>query len=395
MDTSEKAQTAAERRATQVATQDTGEYGSGEVRASNRYGWDYTKAAAGLGAPVVPIVDAHAHLSGVEACRVYERVRRMFGVTMTYSMTQLAGCAAVRDTLGETVRFIAFPSFGEPDRYAAFRSGYVATIERFRREFGSGMLKLWGSPRLRDLVPELAGVAGAFGVTDVAEIDSAWRIKQCEVGRSLGMMFMAHIADPDTWFASKYADAARYGTKRQQYEGLERMLDRFEAPWIAAHMGGWPEDLAFLDGMLTRHPNLHLDTSATKWVVRALGARPAPDVRAFFVKWSGRLLFGSDVVVQEDHLRPRKETVSPMADLADSPESALDLYASRYWTLRTMFETKLEMASPIADPDLMMLEPGKFDAMSAPVLRGIGLGAAELSVLYRGAVERVVGKYWK
>jgi hypothetical protein len=372
----------------------TGEnYGTGTVRAANRYGWDYRRAAGALGPPAAPIVDAHSHLAGVEPCRVYDQVRKLFGVTLTYSMTQLAQCAPVRDLLGESVRFIAFPSFGQPDRYAAFREGYIKTIESFKRDFGSGMLKLWGSPRLRDLIPELKDKP--FGTTDLAEIDSHWRVKACEVGESLGMMFMVHIADPDTWFAAKYNDAAKYGTKRQQYEGLERMLDRFTSPWIAAHMGGWPEDLGFLDGMLTRHPNLHLDTSATKWVVRALGSRDAATTRAFFEKWSGRLFFGSDIVVQEDHLRPQKQGVSPMSDLADSPEAAFDLYASRYWALRAMFETDREMVSPIADPDLMMVEPARFDAMSAPHLRGIGLDPKTLGVLYRDAVERVVAPFWK
>jgi hypothetical protein len=368
-------------------------YGTGVVRASNRYGWDYRRAAEALGPPVVPIIDAHAHLMGAQTCHIYDDVRKAFGVERTYSMTQLRLCEVVRDTLGDSVRFIAFPSFAEPDRYAAFREGYVRTIEAFRRDFGSGMLKLWASPRLRDVIPEIKNQA--FGATDVAEVDSHWRIKACEVGQSLGMMFMVHIADPDTWFAAKYTDAKRYGTKRQQYEGLERMLDRFEGPWIAAHMGGWPEDLAFLDGMLTRHPNLHLDTSATKWIVRALGAHPASATRAFFVKWSGRLLFGSDVVVQEDHLRPQKQGQGPMADLADSPESAFDLYASRYWALRTMLETGEELESPIADPDLMMIDPARHTAMSAPTLRGIGLDSELLRVLYRGAAERVVEPYWK
>ena len=118
-------------------------------------------------------------------------------------------------------------------------------------------------------------------------------------------------------------------------------------------------------------------------------------IPAFFVKWSGRLFFGSDIVVQEDHLRPQKSGVSPMADLADSPEAAFDLYASRYWALRMMFETDREMVSPIADPDLMMVEPTKHDAMSAPRLRGIKLDGEMLKVLYRGAVERVVGPYWE
>jgi len=372
-----------------------GSFGLGVVRASNRHGWDYRRAAAALGPPVVPIIDAHAHLAGAEPCKVYEEVRRQFGVTQTYSMTQLAQCGPVRDLLGESVRFIAFPSFAQSDRAAAFREGFVKTIEQFRHDYGSVMLKLWASPRLRDLIPELKALA--YGATDLAEIDSTWRIKACEVGQKLGMMFMVHIADPDTWFATKYSDPVRYGTKRQQYEGLERMLDRFTSPWIAAHMGGWPEDLTFLDGMLTRHPNLHLDTSATKWVIRALGSHPASETRAFFVKWikAGRLLFGSDIVVQEDHLRPQKQGVSPMADLADSPEAAFDLYASRYWALRTMFETDREMDSPIADPDLMMVEPAKYDAMSAPRLRGIKLDAGALQDLYRGTVENVASPFWE
>jgi len=370
------------------------DYGQGEVRASNRYGWDYRRAAAALGAPVVPIIDAHAHLAGAESCKVYAEIRRLFGVTQTYSMTQLAMCPPVRDLLGDSVRFIAFPSFAEPDRYAAFREGFVKTIEAFRRDYGSGMLKLWASPRLRDLIPELKSLP--YGATDLAEIDSTWRIKACEVGRSLGMMFMVHIADPDTWFATKYADPTRYGTKRRQYEGLERMLDRFAGPWIAAHMGGWPEDLAFLDGLLTRHPNLNIDTSATKWVIRALGAHPPQESRAFFEKWGirGRLLFGSDIVVQEDHLRPQKHGVSPMADLADNPEAAFDLYASRYWALRTMFETDRAMDSPIADPDLMLVEPKKYDAMSAPRLRGLRLDQGVLRVMYRSAAEALLNPRW-
>ncbi len=252
--------------------------------------------------------------------------------------------------------------------------------------------KLWASPRLRDLIPQLG--SQAFGATDLGEIDSTWRIRACEVGQSLGMMFMVHVADPDTWFSTRYTNAGKYGTKRQQYEGLERMLDRFPGPWIAAHMGGWPEDLVFLDGMLTRHPNLHLDTSATKWVVRALGSHPARTTHDFFVRWRGRLLFGSDIVVQEDHLRPQKQGVSPMSDLADSPEAAFDLYASRYWVLRTMLETELEMDSPIADPDLMMVDPAHFNAMSAPRLRSINLHADLLRELYSGVAERVVEPHW-
>jgi hypothetical protein len=366
--------------------------GTGTVRPSNRYGWDYRRAAGGLGPPVCPIIDAHAHITGAEAAKVYDGVRRLFGVERTYTMTQLGMCPPVRDVMGEALRFIAFPSFGEANRYAAFREGYIKVIERFRHELGSRMLKLWASPRLRDILPEIKGAA--YGATDLAEIDSAWRVRACEVGQSLGMMFLVHIADPDTWFRAKYNDPRIYGTKRQQYEGLERMLDRFGGPWVVAHMGGWPEDLGFLSGLLERHPNLHLDTSATKWVVRELGKYEAGEVRAFFHRWRGRLIFGSDLVVQDDHLRPQKTAMSPMSDLADSPEAAFDLYASRYWALRAMFETGVEMDSPIADPDLWMLEPERYTPMSAPRLRGLALPREELVTLYRGAAEGVIERWW-
>lgn len=362
------------------------------IRPSNRFGWDYRTLALGLPKPPAPIIDVHTHIGGTESSRIYDDVRRLFGIERTYTMTQLPQCDAVRDVMGEALRFIAFPTFSLPDRSRAFRAGYLETIEVFRTKYDARMLKLWASPRLRDLDPALAGQP--FGATDLAEVDSPWRVQACELGTKLGMMFMVHIADPDTWFAAKYNDPQRYGTKRDQYIGLERMLDRFTNPWIAAHMGGWPEDLGFLDGLFTRHPNLHIDTSATKWVLRALGRHPRQETVAFFTKWRGRILFGSDIVVQEDHLRPQKQAVSPMSDLADSPEAAFDLYASRYWALRAMFETDGDRESPIADPDLAMLEPGKYTYMSAPTLRGLNLPADLLRTLYHDAAAELVEKWY-
>ena len=371
--------------------------GAGARRASNLYAWDYGRLAGVLGAPAEPIIDVHCHVNGAEAAKVFDRVRRLFGVSRVYSMSQFGQCDPVQQELGEAVRFIAFPVFAGSDKNAAHRREYLDLLEKYRVRYGTRMLKLWASPRLRDLVPDTAG--SAWGATDLIEVDSPWRVKICEKGTELGMMFMIHIADPDTWFKARYNRPDIYGTKVQQYEGFERMLDRFTSPWIAAHMGGWPEDLGFLDGLLARHPNLHLDTSATKWVVRALGTRPAAETAAFFRKWAGRLLFGSDIVVQDDHLRPVKlgmpgGGVSPMAELADSPEAAFDLYASRYWALRTMFETDYEDFSPIADPDLKMLEPERYDDSSSPMLRGLSLEPGLLASLYQGAARDLVEAWW-
>jgi len=346
---------------------------------------DYRAQGAAFRSFPRPIIDAHSHIVGAAAAKLYDQARRLFGVGLTYSMTPMPFVEPVRDTLGDTIRFIAIPTWGDPDKDRAWRQGFLENIELFHARYDARVMKIWNSPSLRDRFPGAAG-------TDLVELDSPWRIKSAELAQSLGMAIMVHIADPDTWFRAKYTNESTYGSKRRQYEPLERMLDRFTVPWIAAHMGGWPEDLAFLDGLLSRHPNLHLDTSATKWQVRELSKHPPEASRAFFAKWKGRIIFGSDIVTSDDHLLPQKQNPAhPKADQANSPETAFDLYASRFWALRALLETSFDAPSPIADGDLKMVEPGAHTDLSSPRLRGIGLGNDVLESLYFGAVERLLG----
>lgn len=355
--------------------------------AENLWALDYRReAGAFLAPPAGGLIDAHTHLTGPRAARIYAEAARLHGVTLTYSMTQLHLVEPVRQTLGESVRFIAFPSWSDPDPGVAHREGYLRVIEAFRERFGSRVLKIWAAPRMRELIP---------GGEDCWEVDSAWRVRACELGRQLGMMFMVHLADPDTWFATRYADRARFGTKAQRYAGLERMLERFDSPWIAAHMGGWPEDLERLDGLLSRHPNLYLDLSAARWMVRELSKHPLapgkPDLRSFCITWKDRLLFGTDVVAMDDHLSPTKSNPqSVKADQAHDPESAFELYASRFWLLRTLLESEYDGPSPVADPDLAMVDPSRFDAHSSPRLRGASLPEDVLRAIYRDNAQRVL-----
>jgi hypothetical protein len=355
----------------------------GRVSPANRFGVDYRVAAARMGPPPVPITDIHLHINGPGASRVYAGAAEHYGVAKVLTQTRRSDAPAVRELLGDNACFVAVPNWTHPDKPKVFREGFLEEIREWHA-LGARVVKLWAAPRLWD-------IAGG-DPADVVPMDSEWRVRAAELATGLGMMIMTHTGDPDTWFKAKYSDATKYRTKQQQYIGLERMLDRFTVPWIGAHMGGSPEDLGFLDGMLTRHANLHLDTSATKWVVRELSKHPRERVREFFTRWRGRLFFGSDIVTLEDHMKPRTTPTpaTPMSDLASSPEEAFDLYASRYFALRLMFETDYDGESPIADPDLMMVEPKGHDSMSAPRLRGLALPADELRELYRDAADRLV-----
>lgn len=350
---------------------------------ANRLGLDYRAEAARLGVPRVPIVDAHAHINGDRAARIWKEVAGLYGVSHVWSMTRLGECEAIRAILGDMVRFIAVVNWGAADQKRAWREGFLEDARTYHEKFGARIMKFWCAPRLRELMDPVADA-------DVVNLDGEWRRRAAELAQSLGMAIMTHVADPDTWFATKYADAGRFLKKRDHYVPLERMLDDYPVPWIAAHMGGWPEDLDFLSGLLERHPNLRLDSSATKWMVREVSRTPRERVVEFMERWKGRILFGSDIVTTNDHLKGSEKPASYAGHLAGNEAQAFELYASRYWALRTMWETAYEGESPIADPDLAMVEPGRFGPTDAPMLRGKSLPEDVLRDFYRGAAETLL-----
>jgi len=363
--------------------------GAGVVSAANRFGVDYRAEASRLGPPVVPIIDAHCHINGADAARVYLEACDLYGIERVYSQTQLASADAVRAVMGDRVRFVAVPEYMHEDKRWAFTEGFLENLTHWHAR-GARMVKLWGAPRLRDVVAQIG-----MDPEDAVPFDAPWRLRIAERARELGMALMVHAADPDTWFAAKYTDASFYGTKTQQYESLERLLERTGSVCLGAHMAGFPEDLGFVSGLLDRHKGLVIDTSATKWMVRELSKHEPGTLRAFLDRYEGRVLFGSDIVTHDAHLTPSDPDAPGFGNqLASSPDEAFDLYASRYWALRTMFETGYEGASNIADPDLAMLDPGRYDAMSAPALRGMDLGADRLKVLYRDACVRTLDAWY-
>lgn len=350
----------------------------------NRLGLDYRTEAARFARFDAPLIDAHTHINGDRAVRIYQEARALYGVALTYSMTPLRHAETVRNVLGDSVRFIAVPDYSAEDKLRAHTSGYLEALTEWAK-LGSRMCKFWVAPRSRDF-------ARGTGDPELLSLSSPWRRRQLDHALSLGMMIMCHVADPDTWFQTKYADRNIYGTKASQYEPLEALLEQYRStPWLLAHMGGWPEDLDFLDGLLARNPNVCLDTSATKWMVRELSRHPRERIVRFMERWRGRILFGSDIVTNEAHVGAETSGMPPPNTEVRTPEAAFDLYASRYWALRTLLETNYDGESPIADPDLAMIDPTRHDAMSAPPLKGQALPTDLLEEIYFRAADNLLG----
>jgi hypothetical protein len=192
----------------------------------------------------------------------------------------------------------------------------------------------------------------------------------------LGYHMMTHICDPKAWFFGKgaYADGT-YGTFEQQFDALDRFLERYpDRIHMGAHMGGSLEAVDLLARRLEKYPHYIIDSSATKWIVRAVAEGNLKDIRSFIIAFQDRILFGSDLVVGDKY--------------------DFDHYASRYWAHQMLWETSYAGECPIEDPDAGKgFDPrtGKFDESKAdniPRLVGLDLPADVLVKLYRTNAER-------
>jgi predicted TIM-barrel fold metal-dependent hydrolase len=67
--------------------------------------------------------------------------------------------------------------------------------------------------------------------------------------------------------------------------------------FIGVHFGNDPEDPRRVAGMLGRYPNFYVDTAAR---IPEIGRHPAAEMRALFVRFQDRILFGTDLGVGED-----------------------------------------------------------------------------------------------
>jgi hypothetical protein len=306
------------------------------------------------------LIDAHAHVTrtkpekgeyGADALDQAEAmlgVAAEFGVRRVYSMCLPEDIPPLRERFGDRLAFngpIGKKAADEPDD-AAYQ-----LLDRFLAQ-GVKIIKFWAAPRGRE--------RGLF-------VDAPWRIEAARRARAAGVrVVMVHVSDPDAWFRTAYVDAAKFGTKADQYVGLERMLGLFpDLTWVAAHMGGDPEHADHLEALLERYPNLYYDTSAAKWQIREVSAH-RDAVRSLVMRKPDRFLFGSDLVTR--HGLPR------------------DHYVSRYWGHRTLWESDWDGRSPIADPDYSPPPGGP----PTPPLRGLHLPADVLAAVYHDNAVRLL-----
>lgn len=283
------------------------------------------------------VIDFHCHLLARRHARPWFESARHYGIDCFITMTPLEEALTLQRDYGGRLHFIAVPKWG--DLNANWLDQWLRRIEAFYN-IGSRIVKLHMAP-------------GTMASRNFRLDQPAFRrLRQEVIDRN--MILMTHVGDPDTWYATKYSDQAKYGTRAEHYAIWEGALSEHrDHPWIGAHLGGNPEDIGRLDHLLESYPNLYLDCSATRWMVREV-SKQRDAMRDFFIRRQDRILFGTDQVSGDDR--------------------GFDFLSSRFWAHRKLWETAYVGPCPIVDPDL--------PADQQPTMRGLALPDEVLQKLY-------------
>jgi predicted TIM-barrel fold metal-dependent hydrolase len=192
-----------------------------------------------------------------------------------------------------------YAGWDDPD----FSRNAVAQVEEGHR------LGAAGFKEFKRLGLFLRDKAGALLRIDDRRLDPMWH----RLGE-LGMPISIHVADPKAFWAPYdpsnerwkeladhprwwFGDAAKYPPREELLAALERVIVRHpETTFVCVHMANDAEDLPWVAAQLDGHPNMMADIAAR---VPEFGRHDPEQVRAFFVKYADRILFGTDFQVYD------------------------------------------------------------------------------------------------
>lgn len=287
------------------------------------------------------VIDFHCHLLAARHAPAWFEAADHYGIDAFVTMTPLEEVIKLQRDYPGRLHFIVVPRWQDiaTTPLASWIDDWKRRLDMFCN-LGSRMVKFHMAPS----TIERRGLK--LGAPELTPFFDAIVERR--------MAVMTHVGDPDAWYCTKYADCGRYGARDDHYAMWSRVMERYpQVPWIGAHLGGNPENLSRLQRLLDQFPNLSLDCSATRWMVREISAR-RDEAREFFIRNQERILFGSDQVSGDDR--------------------GFDFLASRWWSHRKLWETGHIGPAPIHDPDL----PN--DAQ--PTLRGLALSDGVLQKIY-------------
>ncbi len=278
-----------------------------------------TKATR-MGRPRFPVIDAHNHLGEPfgggwdkkplsrlldlldEAdVRVYVDLDGGWGEDILHHhLDHFKAAAPDRFRIFGGVNWAAWPEHG--DRFGEWAAARFH--DQVRR--GAEGLKVWKHFGL-----SVRDHKGALVAVDDARLDPTW-----QTAGELRLPVMIHVADPVAFFDPLDARNERWEELHAHPDwqfpsppfpafmailnGLANLVTRHPSTtFIGAHVGCYAENLGWVGDLLDRCPNFYVDISAR---IGELGRQPYT-ARRFFIKYTDRILFGTDSGLDLDTYR--------------------------------------------------------------------------------------------
>ena len=233
-----------------------------------------------------PIFDAHTHIGEPDAIEKMLKIEDEFGVTAQLGIVHSKdGFEVVKNRYPRRFVFAKYLSLRDIAHYNV--DPVIDDIVRTKDE-GYSLAKTWFGPRWRDYIED---VPPDFRINS-PKLDPVFQALEDN-----DLPIIIHVADPDTYFMLHYQDESKYGTKEENLSQLEAVLERHpKVKFQIPHFGAQPEihRLPNLASWLDRFANVILDTASSRWMAREL-SKNAKTARDFLVKYSKRILFGTDL----------------------------------------------------------------------------------------------------
>jgi predicted TIM-barrel fold metal-dependent hydrolase len=277
--------------------------------------------------PIVDAIDAHNHLDSMapkEVLGIMDRcgIERVVNITMKTGEAGLESLQRFHSAAPErfaTIAWMDWSGIGKDEFWDHLTDPFERMVEH-----GACGLKLW-----KDL-----GLSVRTSDGKLLRIDDERLAPLFEKAAELNVPVMFHTADPDAFFHpidrfnERYEELAAHPdwafdkaemAKPDLLAQRNRVFARHpETSFIGAHLGESGENLAAVSEMLDAYPNVCVDMSAR---VAELGRQPYR-AREFFLRYSNRILFGSDLLPNDAMYRLHYRFFETFDEYFDYPSHA-------------------------------------------------------------------------